>query len=510
VELLPGFETATATDELLVEIQAGSGVLSNDYPGGQGSNDMYGAYRYGFNGKENDNEVRGQGNSLDFGDRSIYDPRLGRFFSVDPDDHKYPSQSPYTYGANNPIFYIDDEGRGPIVPQSWWQGRGYMAGFAAGFVDGAWETIEMAWDLAKAGSAYNPFSPYFYLESAKQARAEHYEMAKLGAKLFVDENVRDQVWNSVKEAFGQWWDAVSFQKGGDEAGYQHGKLVFDILTSVIGVGEAKVLLQTGRLSKAALAELKNGEKMFAALKSAGLCFAAGTKVLTKDGLVNIEDIKIGDSVWAYSDSTGAIGLQLVYNTTVKQTKQFVKLLIGNEIVWTTPEHPFWLNSSWVEAKYLHTGDSLTLFNTKKQVLGRVEFIDSTATVYNFSVENFHSYYVTDLGILTHNASCAEKLKDFLWKSAEAMKGVSKDVRLLKGRSALETFEALAKDAGVNSKDWKVIEGVGYSFEKDGEKVLVRKSKNGLSKGNEIDTIEFQKADGKGGYKSQKELRFEKE
>jgi hypothetical protein len=188
----------------------------------------------------------------------------------------------------------------------------------------------------------------------------------------------------------------------------------------------------------------------------------------------------------------------------------VKLLIGNEIVWTTPEHPFWLNSSWVEAKYLHTGDSLTLFNTKKQVLGRVEFIDSTATVYNFSVENFHSYYVTDLGILTHNASCAEKLKDFLWKSAEAMKGVSKDVRLLKGRSALETFEALAKDAGVNSKDWKVIEGVGYSFEKDGEKVLVRKSKNGLSKGNEIDTIEFQKADGKGGYKSQKELRFEKE
>lgn len=40
-------------------------------------------YRYGFNGKENDNEVKGEGNLQDYGMR-IYDPRLGRFLSVDP------------------------------------------------------------------------------------------------------------------------------------------------------------------------------------------------------------------------------------------------------------------------------------------------------------------------------------------------------------------------------------------------------------------------------------------
>jgi hypothetical protein len=51
--------TASGTDELLVETQAGSGVLSNDYPGGEGSYESYGYYRYGFNGKENDNEVKG-------------------------------------------------------------------------------------------------------------------------------------------------------------------------------------------------------------------------------------------------------------------------------------------------------------------------------------------------------------------------------------------------------------------------------------------------------------------
>jgi hypothetical protein len=32
-------------------------------------------YRYGFNGKENDNEVKGEGNQQDYGMR-IYDPRL--------------------------------------------------------------------------------------------------------------------------------------------------------------------------------------------------------------------------------------------------------------------------------------------------------------------------------------------------------------------------------------------------------------------------------------------------
>ena len=38
-------------------------------------------YRFGFNGKENDNEVKGTGDQQDYGMR-IYDPRLGKFLSV--------------------------------------------------------------------------------------------------------------------------------------------------------------------------------------------------------------------------------------------------------------------------------------------------------------------------------------------------------------------------------------------------------------------------------------------
>jgi len=67
-------------------------------------------YRFGFNGKDNDNEVKGNGNQQDYGLR-IYDPRLGRFLSVDPLASKYPDLSPYCFVANNPILYVDPDGR---------------------------------------------------------------------------------------------------------------------------------------------------------------------------------------------------------------------------------------------------------------------------------------------------------------------------------------------------------------------------------------------------------------
>lgn len=66
-------------------------------------------YRYGFNGKENDNEVKGEGNQQDYGMR-IYDPRLGRFLSVDPLTKNYPGLTPYQFASNRPIDGIDLDG----------------------------------------------------------------------------------------------------------------------------------------------------------------------------------------------------------------------------------------------------------------------------------------------------------------------------------------------------------------------------------------------------------------
>ena len=66
-------------------------------------------YRYGFNGKENDNDVKGQGNQQDYGMR-ISDPRLGRFLSSDPITSEYPGLTPYQFASNRPIDGIDLDG----------------------------------------------------------------------------------------------------------------------------------------------------------------------------------------------------------------------------------------------------------------------------------------------------------------------------------------------------------------------------------------------------------------
>ncbi|MFZ1313155.1 MAG: RHS repeat-associated core domain-containing protein, partial [Chitinophagaceae bacterium] len=69
------------------------------YPGGMLMPDrQYSAataYRYGFNGKEKDNEVV----QYDYGFR-IYDPRLVRFKSVDPLTNSYPWYTPYQFAGN--------------------------------------------------------------------------------------------------------------------------------------------------------------------------------------------------------------------------------------------------------------------------------------------------------------------------------------------------------------------------------------------------------------------------
>jgi RHS repeat-associated protein len=57
------------------------------------------SYRYGFQGQEKDDEVKGAGNSVNYTYR-MHDPRLGRFFAVDPLAGKYPWNSVYAFSEN--------------------------------------------------------------------------------------------------------------------------------------------------------------------------------------------------------------------------------------------------------------------------------------------------------------------------------------------------------------------------------------------------------------------------
>lgn len=66
-------------------------------------------YRYSFQGQEHDDEIKGEGNSINFEFR-MHDPRLGRFFKIDPLTAKYPQLTPYQFSSNSPLYMIELEG----------------------------------------------------------------------------------------------------------------------------------------------------------------------------------------------------------------------------------------------------------------------------------------------------------------------------------------------------------------------------------------------------------------
>jgi RHS repeat-associated protein len=66
-------------------------------------------YLYGFQGQEKDDEVKGEGNSYTTEFRQ-YDPRLGRWLSLDPLMGHFPDMSPYVGFNNNPIVIVDPKG----------------------------------------------------------------------------------------------------------------------------------------------------------------------------------------------------------------------------------------------------------------------------------------------------------------------------------------------------------------------------------------------------------------
>jgi RHS repeat-associated protein len=114
-------------------------------------------YRYGFNGKENDNEVKGTGNQQDYGMR-IYDPRVARFLSLDPLSKEYPWYTPYSYAGNMPIRFIDIDGLEQGPPNFFFEpmkysGKNTVADYAkvvpnaaTGVVNGAIALLYMASD----------------------------------------------------------------------------------------------------------------------------------------------------------------------------------------------------------------------------------------------------------------------------------------------------------------------------------------------------------------------------
>ena len=66
-------------------------------------------YRYGFQDQEKDDEIKGEGNSVNYNFR-MHDSRLGRFFTSDPLYKNFPWNSTYAFSENRLIDGLELEG----------------------------------------------------------------------------------------------------------------------------------------------------------------------------------------------------------------------------------------------------------------------------------------------------------------------------------------------------------------------------------------------------------------
>ncbi|WP_177731358.1 RHS repeat domain-containing protein [Flavobacterium inviolabile] len=109
---IPEFNTLDTPGSGLKAFNADVLTYSDYYPFGSLIPNRHGSsqsYRYGFNGKEKDDEIKGTGVQYDYGFR-IYDTRIGRFLSTDPLFESYPWYTPYQFSGNTPICSVDIDG----------------------------------------------------------------------------------------------------------------------------------------------------------------------------------------------------------------------------------------------------------------------------------------------------------------------------------------------------------------------------------------------------------------
>lgn len=220
---------------------------------------------------------------------------------------------------------------------------------------------------------------------------------------------------------------------------------------------------------ATLGRLKAGK-----LLKACNCFTAGTKVLTDEGEKPIEEIEVGDKVLAKSDETGEVAYKEVVGLFQKQTDEIYKVYIGDEVIEATAEHPFWLDGKgWTEVKDLKVGDLLVTSGGATLAIDKIKKEPREATVYNFEVADFHSYFVSNLGIWVHNCDLTKWNKGSFDKVEDSAEYHFKKHGASVGAETLEQYVRKAEEFARTAKKGSTKSSVSGAVEG-----TIRYKKNG--------------------------------
>jgi RHS repeat-associated protein len=324
-----------------------------------------------------------------------YDPKLGAFISVDPEIDEYDPQRmhPFAYANNSPVTYADPDGLffGKIKNAVKSAGNAVVNAAKAttkAIVDNAGTIASVAGTVALVATFLPP--PAQVVAAAAGAVA-----AVAGAI-----------------------DTIKTCAGGDNVGCAMGVAsmipgVRQARNAVRGVGAAKNALKnsgknTGRSNPAGTA--------IGCLTDESNSFLPGTLVLMADGTYKpIEEIQVGDVVWATDPETGKDGARPVTALIIGDgEKELVDVSvdansdgIADGTVTATDGHPFWVDSQrkWLAAEHLSPGDQLITPDGARVTVIAVVAYNAVATVHNLTIDDIHTYYVLDEStpVLVHNA-----------------------------------------------------------------------------------------------------------
>ncbi|MCP3139884.1 hypothetical protein LXT23_21405 [Pyxidicoccus sp. QH1ED-7-1] len=262
--------------------------------------------------------------------------------------------------------------------------------------------------------------------------------------------------------------ALPFIPGGASAGLKvlrAGDKAVDALKAADKAGDgAKLLNKTDEAADAAR-KCAGGD-----CKIPGIgCFVAGTPVLTKEGLKPIEEVQAGDEVWARSDTTGESGWRRVVHLKVTPDKPIIDVELGSEdgrseTIGATPDHPFWVEGrGWTQAGHLLPGMQVPSAHGGWLRVLRATWRQSAATVFNFEVEDFHTYFVGELSAFVHNNEKCPDAKDLAPAAKEPPKLVY--------RQGSDTAQNMTPRPGLDKKGLSTFETLEQAA-KPGEKAQV--------------------------------------
>ena len=326
-----------------------------------------------------------------------------------------PSLNRYSYVQGNPISLTDPFGLSPDIS---WSGIGHAALDLLGCVP----VVGFAFDLANA-AWYCSEGDFFGVTTSLISAVPGFGSAvgnglKWGAKgskkLML---VGDLIINGTKMI----GHGATFVRGTYGVAVSGGRIVTDIRDEKdvnfwdvvqFGLNSLTVTISGKGMVTSAGATIDNVKGLNELrVSNVGACFVAGTLISTEEGLRPIEEINIGDYVWAENPETNEKELKRVVNTFINAKDEIVHLHTNVEEIETTREHPFYVEGKgFVKAEELEIGDEFRLQSGKKVILASIwyEDLDEPIYVYNFEVEDFHTYYVGESSVLVHNKAMVRK------------------------------------------------------------------------------------------------------